>query len=382
MQVCSRYKVSTMRCWSVELLCPSFIISVLVSCWAGCCPSVVYEATATEPTVRLPLDEAPHECGGFEWWYYTGRVASDDGLGYGVEAVIFRVPRIPLGILGEVWIAHYAVLDESTGDFTYDQVRFLGPSLLARVTHAGFDLRTPLVQITGSQGQDHLRAAMSDGSYALDLMLGDERGAVVHGSGGYVLYGTAGPAFYYSRPRMQATGTIQIAGRPQSVSGYVWFDRQWGRNLTNPWLNWDWFSLRLEDGPDVMLFVLHEEDGPTLGGTYIPSDGESYPLAADDFSVTPTSWWTSPHTGIRYPAAWRIQVIPQELKLTVVAVAEDQELDARPTTLNVYWEGLCSVTGTHGDQSVDGHAYVELANYPRGSGVGPGWAAHSVMGHR
>jgi len=355
---------------------------VLAACCVGCCSSVIYEATTTEPTVRLPLDEATHECGGFEWWYYTGRVASDEGLGYGIEAVIFHVPRVPLGLLGNVWIAHYAVLDETTGDFVYDQVRLLEPSPLTHVSHAGFDLRTPLVQITGWEGQDHLRAAMSDGSLALDLMLSDERGAVVHGSDGYIPYGMTGPAFYYSRPRMRATGTIQIAGRPQTVSGHMWFDRQWGRNLTNPWLNWDWFSLRLEDGPDVMLFVLHEEDGPTPGGTYIPSDGEPLPLATDDFSVTPTSWWTSPRTGITYPVAWRIHIIPQELELTVAAVAEDQELDVRATTLNVYWEGLCSVAGTHGGQAVAGYAYVELANYPRESGVGSGWAAHSKTSDR
>jgi hypothetical protein len=43
-------------------------------------------------------------------------------------------------------------------------------------------------------------------------------------------------------------------------------------------------------------------------------------------------------------------------------VATDQELDVRATTVNIYWEGLCTVTGTHAAQPVAGFAFVEVAN--------------------
>ena len=45
--------------------------------------------------MRLDVDESPHDFGGGEWWYYTGRVTDEDGRGYGIEAVIFHVPRLP-----------------------------------------------------------------------------------------------------------------------------------------------------------------------------------------------------------------------------------------------------------------------------------------------
>jgi predicted secreted hydrolase len=329
---------------------------------AACCPDAFYEIFAADPAVRLPMDEAPH-CDGGEWWYYTGRAVTADGGGYGIEAVIFHVPHLPLLVLDEGWAAHFAVLDERTGAFTYEQTRIIERSDLCQLPSDGFDLQTSLVQMAGSRGQDHLRAAMFDGSYAVDLMLVDVRGAILYDGDGYVPYGFDDHSFYYSRPRMQASGTLQIDGEPREVSGEFWFDRQWGLDLTNPLLPWDWFSLRLDDGSDVMLYVFRGSVPPTAFGTYIPSEGEGMPLAADDFAIAPTAWWTSPHTGITYPVGWEIRITPQDLAVTVTAVANDQELDARATTLNVYWEGLCALRGTRGGAGVTGTAYVELTNY-------------------
>ncbi len=353
-----------MRCVKAESVDVWLGALILVLVLVGCCPDAFYEATVADPTVRLPLDEASH-CYGAEWWYYTGRVTTEEAHGYGIEAVIFHVPRLPFLVLADGWAAHFAVLNEASGTFVYEQGRWLGPPIIDGPQADGFDLCTPLVQMTGSAGQDHLRAAMLDGPYAVDLILNDERGAVRHGVGGYVPYGPDASSFYYSRPRMQAVGTLQIDGQPFRVSGYLWFDRQWGRALGSPWLRWDWFSLRLDDGTDVMLFVFRDEAAPVSFGTYIPGAGEAVGLGGDEFIVAPTAWWTSPHTGITYPVAWDIYVVPQELALTVRAVVNDQELDVRASTWNVYWEGLCTVAGTHGGLPVAGEAYVELTNYPR-----------------
>lgn len=337
---------------------------VLIHALGGCCPQAWYEVLAPNPEVRVTVDEAPH-CYGGEWWYYTGRVTTDDGAGYGIEAVIFHAPHLPVFALWQGWVAHFAVLDEAEGSFVYDQFTFLSPASPVAMARDGFKLFTPLVQMTGGEGRDHLRAAMIDDSYVIDLHLEDERGPVLHGDVGYVPFTAGRSSFYYSRPRMRATGTLAIDGRDHLVNGYLWFDRQWGRDLNNPWLAWDWFSLRLDDGTDVMLFLFRDGASPGSVGTYIPATGEPYGLGEDDIVVTALSYWTSPHTGATYPVAWDIQVLPEELELSVVAVLDDQEFDARATTFNVYWEGLCTVRGTHRGRPTEGWAYVELTNYAR-----------------
>jgi predicted secreted hydrolase len=327
---------------------------------AGCCPSYFYELVTANPVVRLPLDEAPH-CSGNEWWYYTGRITTDQGRSYGIEAVIFQTADLPPLNSGRAWVAHYAVLDETTGAFTYDQGVWVAESI-ASSAYPGFRLNTPLMQMRGAVGRDRIQAAMFDGRLALDLNLVDQRGAILHGGTGYVDYGPQGHSFYYTRPEMQASGTLLIDGRLQNVTGTLWFDRQWGHDLNNPWLQWDWFSLRLNDGTCVMMFMFRSLIAPVAMGTYIPPKGAAFTLAGEDFIITPTATWTSPHTGGEYPTSWRIQIPSQDLDLMVTAVAQDQEVDARWTTFNIYWEGLCTVSGTRGDQPIAGDAYVEMTN--------------------
>ncbi len=330
----------------------------------ACCPDVYYEAWEASPSVRLPRGEAPH-CYGGEWWYYTGRLKTTGGRGYGIEAVIFHLPGPGTQADGGGWAAHFAVLDETTGEFTYDQIRKVCNCATTNPGAGGFHLDASLVRMNGANGHDELHAAMADGSYALDLVLDDERGPVLHGGDGYVPYGQKGMSFYYSRPQMAASGTLEVDGEPREVSGTLWFDRQWGASLVNPWEEWDWFSLRLDDGSKVMVFVFRDDVSPVRFGTYIPPEGEPVWLAAEDVVITETASWTSPHTDATYPVAWDMAIVPQGLALGVAAVADDQELRVRRSTFNVYWEGLCSVTGNRDGEALTGHAYVELTNYHR-----------------
>ncbi len=190
-------------------------LSIAMAVTAGCCPQGLYEVLVPDPAVRLPLDESPH-CTGGEWWYYTGRLTSDGGHIYGVEAVIFHVPNLtPLGIT-DAWAAHYAILDTATGEFFYNQGRWYSVPGPASSSVQGFDLDTPLIHMQGCDGQDHLQAAMTDGTMTLDLQLADQRGPVLHNTSGYINYGSAGNSFYYSRPQMQATGTLVSTAMPRT----------------------------------------------------------------------------------------------------------------------------------------------------------------------
>lgn len=342
------------------LLAVLLAVFVLPLCGGGCCIDSLYEIITPNPVVQLPHDEAPH-CSGNEWWYYTGRVETDDGKGYGIEAVIFHTADLPPFNTNEAWVAHYAVIDETTGKFTYDQGTRLATSNSSS-PYSGFHLETPRVKMKGLSGRDHLEASMADGSLAIDLDVVDQRGAILHDGTGYIDYGIDGHSFYYSRPDMEATGTMVIDGKVRNVAGTLWFDRQWGKDLNNPWLKWDWFSVRLDDGTCIMMFMFRDPNIAVARGTYVPAIGKAIALYREDFSITETATWQSPRTRGIYPTQWQIQIPSQGLDFTVTAVAEDQEIDSRWTTLNIYWEGLCTVAGTRGDQPVSGHTYVEMTS--------------------
>lgn len=327
-------------------------------------------ADAARP-ITLPADELPQGPGQPEWWYYNGRLESDDGRVFGIVAVVFHVPTGVIPLLADTWIAHYGVLDPAAGRLIYDQVGHIRPfESRPGLGESAEDLaaRTPLVRISGTGGAGRLSAVMGDGSLALELDLTDAGGPVLHGDDGLVPFGFGGRSFYYSRPSVRAAGTLDIDGAATPVRGELWFDRQWGADLRNPWLPWDWFSLRLSDGTRMMLYQFRDSHTPTFC-TFIPAEGEPFALSGEEVTVAPTRFWTSPRSLRTYPVVWEIEVPSQALSVTVSAVVDDQEIEAWGTTLNLYWEGLCDLEGVRGGDAVEGWGYAELTNY------GPDWSA-------
>ena len=52
---------------------------------------------------------------------------------------------------------------------------------------------------------------------------------------------------------------------------------------------------------------------------------------------TPLKSWRSPRTGVTYPVQWRVQVGDRRYRVEPMLL--DAELDSRPTTGILYWEG-------------------------------------------
>jgi RND superfamily putative drug exporter len=325
--------------------------------------------------VVLPRDEAAHHRL-TEWWYYTGHLLAADGRHFGFEFVIFRAERASFPV---TWASHLALTDESGNRFLYDQRSEIGAQVdLGALLGAngGFNLAinggsdsgqvasTTAWSMRGLNGHDSLSAATTD--FALDLSLTSVRSApVLHNTNGWVEFGPAGGSYYYSWPRMNATGSLILGGVPLPVSGTAWFDHQWGDFIAVGGGGWDWFAINLSDGTDITLSLVRAADGtyPLVYGTYVAPDGTVSHAASDQFTVTTTGTWTSPSSGATYPAGWRIELPAQQLVVNLAPTVADQELDTRPTTGVTYWEGSQHVSAERAGSPVNGDAYVELTGY-------------------
>ncbi len=317
-------------------------------------PPAPPESRPPYPPVTLPRDEAPH--GDLtEWWYYTGHLEAADGRRWGFELVVFQALR---GSLPPLYVSHFAVTDRQRGSFRYAERGSQGPQ---PQPPEGFALDVGGWQMKGLLGQDQLVASMDD--YGIKLALSTDRPPVLH-DGGLVSFGPAGDSYYYSRTRMDVAGVLDDHGEQVDVRGQAWCDRQWGNFLVLGG-GWDWFSLQLADGSDVMLNLIRDADGVTRlrYGTYVAPDGQYRHLAEEQFDVVPTGAWTSPRTGSRYPMGWRASIPGEELDLEIRPVLEDQELDTRLSTNTIYWEGASDVFGTRRGQPIAGQAYVEMTGY-------------------
>ena len=222
------------------------------------------------------------------------------------------------------------------------------------------------------EGNGSWRATFDVQGVQFDLELKPEREPVLHGKDpGLAVKGTqpGEASYYYSVTRLRTTGTLRESGssRAEQVEGSSWFDHEFGTTqIGEGTTGWDWFSVALSDGNDLMLYALRRKDGtmqPASSGTILHPDGRAEFLTQDQFSLEVTSSWTSPHTAAQYPAAWRVRIPSHELDLVVQPLVADQELQTPRTTRVTYWEGATKWRGTHRGIPVEGTGYVELAGY-------------------
>jgi predicted secreted hydrolase len=160
---------------------------------------------------------------------------------------------------------------------------------------------------------------------------------------------------------------IVLDGQQYRVEGQSWMDHEFfTHQLTTGQSGWDWFSLQLNDGSEIMMFQLRRKDGtrdPFSAGTYIDSEGRATHLSAKDFSLAPGKTWTSPNSGGNYPIEWNMRVPSLGLEAALATRLPQQELTGKIRSAPTYWEGAIEVTGIKKGQPLKGLGYLEMTGY-------------------
>ena len=316
--------------------------------------------------LRFPEDHGPHPDFRTEWWYYTGNLRTPTGRHVGFQLTFFRIalspveaPRTSPWGTRQFYFAHFAVTDTGGGRF-HAASRVSRAALgLAGAAAAPFRVWIEDWSVEGDGTSARLRA--SDGEVAIDLSVSAAKPVVLQGDRGLSRKGPepGNASLYYSFTRMPAHGVVRLGGETLEVVGEAWMDREWSTSgLGAGVAGWDWFALQLEDGRELMVYLLRRRDGtadPLSAGTLIEADGTTRRLEAGDVSIETLAHWTSPRSGVRYPARWRLSVPSAELRLDIEPRLPDQELLVGTR----YWEGAVTVAGL----PVAGQGYVELVGY-------------------
>jgi len=320
-------------------------------------PPATAERTAALPPLALPADEAPHGSP-MEWWYYSGILRSADGERFAFHQVVFVVN----GLIKHT-VMHAALTDLRSGQRYLSQRRTGGAP--AQAVHHGYDFHQADWQVRADGATHALRVQAQDAR--VDLQAVAEGPLLTHratdsATPGRLDFGRSGVSHYYSRPRMPAQGEIRIGGKKVAVRGELWFDHQWG-NFDVLALGWNWLSLRLADGANVMLYQLFDTDTghAVLTAGTLADDRGTRPLHASEIALLPEAHWTSPRTAIPYVVGWRIRLPTGELQ--VRPLQADSEFDASGSSGNVYWEGAVQALDAQGD--VAGEGFLELSGYDR-----------------
>ncbi len=328
--------------------------------------------------VTLPRDLAAHKNAQTEWWYYTGHGKTDSGKQFGFELVFFKrrtdldkFSVVPLRLLGNpFYFAHFAITDKSEKVFRYAHRKSAnGPiDYQAAASEKHFHLRIGDWSARTVNETHVLRATIEPG-ITFEASLTPTKPVILNGKDGVSFKDEGEASRYFSYTRMALEGDITLDSETEHFTGSAWMDREFGTwTPTDNQKGWDWFSIQLDNNCELMVYQLRNAEGepsPFSSGSYCNENGDHISLTSEDFLIEPTGYWKSPSSGAEYPSGWRISVPQKDISLLVVPVMADQELDTRGTTMIVYWEGACDVSGQSGDKSVDGIAYVELVGYDR-----------------
>jgi predicted secreted hydrolase len=238
-----------------------------------------------------------------------------------------------------------------------------GPGLAGAAVN---DLKVHVRDWSANRENDQIRLKARENGHALDLLLISKKPPVLHGKSGYSRKGEAEnqASYYYSLTHVQATGTLTFQGESHQVQGLAWMDHEFGSSmlLANQ-VGWDWFSLQLDDGSELMVSYLRRNDGTWEKpfGTFISKDGKATDLANESLMISPQAKWTSPHTAAVYPSGWTVHIPEQKISLEISPLIRDQELSLGDRI--AYWEGAVEAKGTRNGNPVSGRGYVELTGY-------------------
>ncbi len=311
--------------------------------------------------LTFPKDYEAHPEFRIEWWYVTANLKGQDGKLYGAQWTLFRSALAPTSKAGfadpQIWIGHAAI--------TTRERQYVGERLgRGSVGQAGVDaapFRAWIDEWTMSADDNStsdpianlsLKASGLGFSYALDLKANGP--LVLQGDSGYSVKSASGQAsYYYSQPFYEVSGTIEVSGKPITVSGNAWLDREWSSQpLASNQSGWDWFSLHFASGEKLMAFRLRDDKNGYISANWISPDGRTTPLTADQVHLTPLR--TTTVDGKQVPVSWRIEIPSKSLDVQTQAINDQSWM----TTSTPYWEGPISFNG-----STTGIGYLEMTGY-------------------
>jgi predicted secreted hydrolase len=322
---------------------------------------------------EFPKDYFNHPEFRTEWWYFTGNLRGPAGHLFGFELTFFRhgVDRAKaknVWHVDDVWFAHFAMSDISGRKFVHtERLNRSGAALagaeFGRIWNGNWhvqwrldDSKAPFFSNISLQG-------VAD-DFAANLQLASDKPAVVHGENG-VSQKSAGlgrASHYVSLTRLRTRGSVRFGGKSYHVEGTSWMDHEFfTHSLEKDQSGWDWFSLQLDDGSELMLYRLRRKDGsvePYSSGTFVDAKGRSRHLKLAEFELRPGRTWTSPLSKGAYPVEWQIRVPALSLNVKLTTRLNNQELAGKSKTAVVYWEGAIEVQGSH-----TGRGYLEMTGY-------------------
>jgi predicted secreted hydrolase len=324
---------------------------------------------------KFPEDYGSNNDYKLEWWYFTGNLNSKEGNKFGYQFTIFRNAlspdsnKIQSGFSSnQLYFAHFTISDISNNQFYYDEQYARGIKGVGSASYNPLEIRVNDWTIKGNYNQDYSKPdfflnAVSSFGNSIDLRLIPFKDVVLHGDSGLSKKSNepANASYYYSITRLLTKGKIKVNDKDYEVDGLSWFDREWSSgSLSKNQVGWDWFSIQLSDGTDIMFFKLRDKSGNTdfAKGTIIYPFSGSKNLGSEDVKIRTINYFKT-KDGVKYPSEWELEIPNESIKLKIKTQIPDQELKLAVR----YYEGSINISGSYKNNPISGNGYIEMTGY-------------------
>ncbi len=367
-------------------------VLLLALAFLGCSHAAEISATTADgysipqfgKQFSFPRDHGSHPDFAIEWWYITGHLFATNDAQFGFQATFFRRALVPPGATNhsssaafgndQIYLAHMALVDKTSGKFIYQE----------KLNRAGWDAASSTNTLDVQNGNWSLRLAPeksagreifklqgtvdSDAAFVLDLS--PKKPMVVFGTNGVSRKAEdfKASSHYLTFPRLAVAGRLTVNETNLAVTGEAWMDHEFSSSqLGAGQVGWDWLSLQLFDGRELMAYRMRRSDGTTDPfSTVAWVDGQSVvrQTGPDKFSWKTLQHWRSPKSNSEYPSLVELSaenpVTGKTENFIVQPFVADQELVGKVGGVG-YWEGACRVLDENKKEI--GRAYMELTGY-------------------
>ena len=325
----------------------------------------------------FPRDHGSHPDFRTEWWYITGHLESESPKrSFGFQITFFRSATLPENeesqdsMPRQIFMAHAAILDKDTGIYTHEE-RFNREGWNAYTDTQTLDIANGnwRLQLLDTKSEEMEVSFSIKANNRQTLTLAPLKPKVFFGDKGVSRKGEnpTAKSYYITFPRLRVSGTLIDSQEELEVTGVAWMDHEISSSqLSQGQIGWNWTSLIMDDGTEMMAYVMRREDGqvdPFSTLYLIDATGKLTRIDSDAFSWNPKTYWKSDDTGANYPVGYEIRWTHpngEKRSLSVRTPHPNQEIIGSIGDF-CYWEGA----GTAYDESgkAIGKAYTELTGY-------------------
>ncbi|RKF15686.1 carotenoid 1,2-hydratase [Alginatibacterium sediminis] len=329
-----------------------------------------YVQVEKNTSLEFMRDHGEHPLFRNEWWYVTANLVDENGQWYALQWTQFRF-RDAKGNKDGVWSNQQSYMAHAVLN-TKDSQLFNERFARGGVGNAGVELAPLAVYIDDWQWQSKpdsmfpatLSLSWTSGE-SINVHLDSLNTPVLQGHDGYsIKYPNSGlSSYYYSFPNIDVNASFEDKdGKKISLSGHAWFDHEWSSQfLADQYHGWDWFSLKLDSGQELMLFQMRREDGKHYWSGTLSQQGlkthhiNTQQVRSKVSKAMPVQIATANGvTNADMPLVWQIEIPEHQIDIQVSARKQQAWVPARFG----YFEGPVDVNGSH-----QGQGFLELTGY-------------------